>query len=296
MSAAGRDSMDEKKKRRSSIQAATIGLIGTVLTVCGGLTGALIGGATTIYKTNQQAQHIAIAAPDSSQPLQVNTRQIAISKTEAAKLDGSKYLVFPELGFVIAQPPSNWKNSGQITYLDLFLEEGKSLSPTILFSSVVQDAWNDQPAVQLQYGTPVTVKFVDGSKENGIAVDTSKMIYNPVAFTSQVTILALDKTVAQENYTLYGLALGWGSLHAGGVNDLVANPDSQYVFEQVSWKLEHVLVNDQQTDLTLQRWGLFAEGPDRYYIVEVQYVPAEGQPSQVWDDLQAFLNGFRVIH
>jgi ribonuclease HI len=116
-----------------------------------------------------------------------------------------------------------------------------------------------------------------------------------VAFYSQIIVLALDKAIAQQDFTLYGLALAWGSLHQGGVNDLVANPDSQYVFEQVSWELKGVRVDDRQADLTLQRWALFAEGPDRYYIVEVQYVPAAGQSMQVWDDLQAYLDAFRVI-
>jgi hypothetical protein len=126
-------------------------------------------------------------------------------------------------------------------------------------------------------------------------VDPTQLEHVNVAFYSQITILALDKAITQQNYTLYGLALAWGSLHQGGVNDLISNPDSQYIFEQVSWELKGVLVNNKQVDLTLQRWGLFAEGPDRYYIIEVQYVPAEGQSNQLLNDLQAFLNAFRVI-
>ena len=73
------------------------------------------------------------------------------------------------------------------------------------------------------------------------------------------------------------------------------HPDSQYVFEQVSWALKGVKVNGQQTDLTLQRWALFAESSNRFYIVELQYVPATGQSMQVWDDLQAYMNDFQVI-
>ena len=140
------------------------------------------------------------------------------------------------------------------------------------------------------------VKFLVGSTENGAPVDPTRLHKDTIAFYSQVTTLALFKSVVKQDFTLYGLALTWGSLHLGGVNMLVANPDSQYVFEQVSWALKGVSVAGLKTDLTLQRWALFAESPDRYYIVEVQYVPAAGQSMQVWDDLQAYLAAFCVIH
>jgi ribonuclease HI len=115
-----------------------------------------------------------------------------------------------------------------------------------------------------------------------------------LAFYSQMTILALAKDKAQD-FTLYELALKWGILHQGGVNNIVANRDSQYVVEQVSWALKGVRVDGRDANLTLQRWALFAEGPALYYIVEVDYVPAVNQSAPVWDDLQAYLDAFRVI-
>ncbi|HEY5270297.1 MAG TPA: hypothetical protein VII97_08165 [Anaerolineales bacterium] len=289
--------MDSKKKQqKSSRQAAIFGLVGTILTVCGGLSGALIGGIATIYKIEREAQQMAIAAPQSDRPLTVDTHQITISSSEAAKLDPSKYLVFQDLGFVMSQPKTGWSDGGQMRYLDLFLEEGTNLSPLILFSTWIKDAWNDQPVRRIRYTEPVMVQFLEGSTENGVAVDPTKLKNDTIAFYSQITTLALSKAVAGPDFTLYGLALAWGSLHQGGVNELVANPDSQYVFEQVSWELKGVRVGGQQADLTLQRWGLFAESPECFYIVEVQYVPATGQSMQVWDDLQAYMDAFRVIH
>jgi len=289
--------MDNKEQQQKpSTRAAIIGLVGTILTICGGLSGALIGGLATIYKVEQVAQRLAIAAPQSDQPLTVDTRRIAISSSKVAILEPSKYLVFQDLGFVMAQPTPGWNQGRQMTYYDLFLEHGTNLSPLILFSSWIKDAWDDQPVRQIRYTEPVTVQFLEGSTENGVPVDPTQLENDTVTFYSQIIVLALDKAIAQQDFTLYGLALAWGSLHQGGVNDLVVNPDSQYVFEQVSWELKGVRVDDRQADLTLQRWALFAEGPDRYYIVEVQYVPAAGQSMQVWDDLQAYLDAFRVIH
>ncbi|MCX6035709.1 MAG: hypothetical protein NTV38_12150 [Chloroflexi bacterium] len=286
----------EKKHQKSSRQAAIIGLVGTILTVCGGLSGALIGGIATLYKVEREAQQIAIAAPQSDRPLSVDTYQITISSSEAAKLDPSKYLLLQDLGFVMSQPNMGWSDGGQMKYLDLFLEEGTNLSPLILFSTWIKDAWNDQPVRRIRYTEPVTVQFIEGSTENGVPVDPTRLIYDTIAFYSQITTLALSKAVAGPDFTLYGLALAWGGLHQGGVNELIANPDSQYVFEQVSWELKGIRVDGRQADLTLQRWALFAESSERYYIVEVQYVPATGQSIQVWDDLQAYMDAFRVIH
>ncbi len=75
----------EKKSQKLTRRKAIIGLVGTILTVCGTLTGALIGGLTTIYKVERQAQQIAIAAPQSDLPLSVDTYQINISPSDAVK-------------------------------------------------------------------------------------------------------------------------------------------------------------------------------------------------------------------
>jgi hypothetical protein len=286
---------NENKQQKSSNRMAIIGLVGTILTVCGGISGALIGGVTTIYKIQREAQQIAIAAPASEQPLTIDTKKITVTSAEASSLDTLKYIVSQDLGFVMAQPGTSWKDRRQMTYLDLFLEDATNLSPLILFSTWVKDAWNDQPVRQIRYANPVMVQFIAGSTENGIQVDPTKLHNDTIAFYSQFTVLALSRVVAEPDFTLYGLALAWGGLHQGGVNELIANPDSQYVFEQVSWALKGVKVNGQQTDLTLQRWALFAESSDRFYIVELQYVPATGQSMQVWDDLQAYMDAFQVI-
>ena len=286
---------DEKQQhQKSSKRVAIIGLIGTLLTVCGGISGALIGGVTTIYKTEREAQKIALSAPQGDQPLTVDTRQIAINTTDAAGLDPSEYLVLENLGFVMAQPRPGWYQVEQMLYQDLFFEEGTGLSPLILFYTWVKNNWDDQPLYRIRNAEPVMIQFIEGSTENGVQEDTTQWENDTLAFYSQMTILALAKDKAQD-FTLYELALKWGILHQGGVNNIVANRDSQYVVEQVSWALKEVRVDGREANLTLQRWALFAEGPARYFIVEVDYVPAVSQSAPVWDDLQAYLDAFRVI-
>jgi hypothetical protein len=287
---------DDKRQQKSSRQVAIIGLVGTILTVCGGLSGALIGGITTVYKVEREAKQFAIAPPQSDQPLMVDTYKISIKSSEATTLDPSKYLVFQDLGFVMAQPSTGWNDGGQMMYQDLFLDQATNLSPLILFSTWIKAAWDDQPVRQIRYTQPVMVQFLEGSTENGVPEDPSMLENDTIAFYSQVTILALSKVVVGQDFTISGLALAWGGLHQGGVNQIIANPNSQYIFEQVSWLLKGVNVDGQKTDLALQRWALFAESSERYYIVEVQYVPGTSQSKQVWKDLQGYLDSFRIIH
>jgi hypothetical protein len=114
---------------------AIIGLIGTILTVCGGLTGPLLGAATTFYKVRQDTQRLAIASPLNDQPLQVNTRQIDISSSKVSKLDPNKVSVYQDMGFVIALPLSGWEETNKKTFADLFLEQATNLSPLILLAN-----------------------------------------------------------------------------------------------------------------------------------------------------------------
>jgi hypothetical protein len=286
----------EKKQQKSSWSVAIIGLVGTILTVCGGLSGALIGGMTTLYKIDREAHQLGIAAPLTDQPLKVDTYQINISSSQASTLDPVKYLVIQDMGFVTAQLKTGWNDGGQMMYQDMFLEHGTNLSPLILFYTWIKTNWDEQPVRQFRYTEPVMVQFMDGSTENGVLIDPAGLENDTIAFYSQITTLALSKSVVGQDFTLSGLALAWGGMHQGGVNTIITNPDNQYIFEQVSWRLKGVRVEDQMSDLTLQRWALFAENSERYYIVEVQYVPASNQSKQVWDDLQAYMDAFRVIH
>jgi len=285
--------MDEKKQQESTSRIALIGLVGTLLTVCGGIAGALIGSATAIYKTERAAQRIVAAAPLEDRSLSVDTHQISINPAEAAALDPIEYLSLPELGFVMAQPRKGWGKVEEVLYQDLFYEE-TFLSPLIMFSEWVNYDWDEQPVYRIRGKEPVTVQFINGSMENGVKVDVAHLIHDTVAYYSQVTILApaKEKTLS---FSLYDLALKWGILHQGGVNNIVANPDSEYVLIQASWELKGVRMNDRTTDLTLQRWALFAEGSERYYIVELDYVPTASDPESIWEDLQAYLDAFRVI-
>ncbi len=181
-----------------------------------------------------------------------------------------------------------------MTYADLFTEEGNALSPLILFFTKVGLAWNEQPLYRLRYQQPIQVRYVEGSRENGIAIDVGQLASDTAAYYSQITILAIDKSVAQD-YTLPDIALTWGTFHWGAVNHIIANRDSDYILMQTTWRLENVRVDGQEADLDIERWALCAEGAQHYYLVEVNYVPQTDGHQQVWDDIQSYAGSFRVI-
>ena len=77
----------EDKKKPQATRAAVIGLIGTILTVCGGLTGAIVSASMTVYQVERERQQVALAAPGDERALTIDTRQIAINQKEAQQLD-----------------------------------------------------------------------------------------------------------------------------------------------------------------------------------------------------------------
>ena len=289
--------MAEDKKRTHAVRAAVIGLIGTILTVCGGLTGAVITAGVTVYQVERQRKHLALAAPSVDQALTVDLGQIAIEPYETAQLDPGEYDVDSDRGFVLAQPDAGWSQT-EMTYLDLFLVEGEALSPLILLSAGVGSAWDEQCVHRIRHDEPAQVQYTEQSTENGVPmdVDTLRDLTGTDMFShySQIIVLAVEKQVAAD-LTLAEIALAWGALHRGGVNRIVASKDSQYVLMQATWQFEDVRVGEQELDLPIERWALFAEGPQHYYLVELNYVPAPGQTMQVWEDLQAYMDSFRVI-
>jgi len=275
------------KQKSQAMRAAVIGLIGTLLTACGGLGGAVFSAVVTVYQVERQVQQVEIAPPGSDQPLRVDTRRIAISYEEAVGLDPDDYHVIPEQGFVLAQPREGWTGVEEMTYRDLFVERGSYTGST----------WDEQLVCRIRYGELVQVQYRDGSQVNGVPVDVEAMrlLYgtDTFQFSNEISVVAVDKEVA--GYTLAGVALDWGAIYRGGANRIVANEGSDYILMQTSWQVEDVRVDGQDGDLSIERWALFAEGPQNYYVVEVVYLPQTGQPKQVWDDLQAYMNSFRVI-
>jgi hypothetical protein len=112
-----KESEGKGKKSSDTLRKALIGLIGTLLTACGGLTGALVSAGFTVYQVEREAQQVALAAPGGDQALTVDTRQIAIKPGEAKGLAADEYAVDMDLGLVMAQPDTGWSQIETITFV-----------------------------------------------------------------------------------------------------------------------------------------------------------------------------------
>jgi hypothetical protein len=143
----------------------------------------------------------------------------------------------------------------------------------------------------------LAIQYQEGTHINGWPINMEQLqdLYDTDTFhfSNEITVVTVDKEIASD--TLAGVALEWGAIYRTGANRIVANDESDYIMMQTSWEMTDVQAGGRQTDLAIERWGLFAEGTQSYYVVEVVYIPQMGQPVHVWEDLQAYIDSFRVI-
>jgi hypothetical protein len=81
----------------------------------------------------------------------------------------------------------------------------------------------------------------------------------------------------------------------GRINRVIAQADSHFAIVQLSSTYGGIRVDGEPVSMTFDNWLLFAEGDKAFYTVEIRYTPQSGQPLQVWDDLQLYIDQFRVI-
>jgi hypothetical protein len=289
-------SMGEGKAGKSSAatQAALIGLVGALVTVCGGLGGALVSGAATIYQVERNRQKVALAAPESDQALTIDAGNILISRQQAAALDAERYFVDLDHGIAIRRPLPNWAKLEELTVEEQLAEGGGQCL-----------SFCDQPVYRIRYGTPIEVQSDSQTLINGKPIPDEwlaalEKLYGPPPWTapyySQVLVNVFDKS--SEEMHLKGLPdLVLLTIHysAARVNRLVAEENSDFIIAQSSTTYDRIRMQGQMTSFTLESWVLFAEGEDAYYVVEISFTPQSGQPLQVWEDLQTYMDSFRAV-
>lgn len=119
------------KQSRRNIRRALIGLVGAAITACGGLGGAALSAGLTLYRIEREMQQVALPAPNSEHTLRIDTQRIAINAGQVQRFDPNAYYVAPDTGFVLARPRAGWGPIEEMTYADLFSEEGSALSPLV---------------------------------------------------------------------------------------------------------------------------------------------------------------------
>jgi hypothetical protein len=284
-----------EQQKSPAFRTALIGLLGTVLTVCGGLGGALVTSAVTIYQVQRQNQKVALTAPDGGQTLRVDTGTIFITRQEAAGLDPDTYYVNLEQAFILHRPLPGWDAMEEMTVQEQLTED-----------NVTCQAVCDQPVFRVRYGEPIEVESDRGITVNGHLIpdellDLSERLYGPppwkLPYYNQMVLNIFYKSEVQELgiHTLPDIILLMARFSAGQVNRVVAQEGSHFAIVQRSSTYEGIRVGGESATMTIDNWLLFAEADNAFYTVEIRYTPQSGQPLQVWDDLQMYIDQFRVI-
>ena len=284
-----------EERRSPIIQTAIIGLVGTFLTTCGGISGALISGAATIYQVQQQAQQVALPAAGGDEIFKIDTGSIFITRQEASSLDPKDFYVDLEQAFILHRPLPGWDKMEEITVEEQLAEEN------VTCLSVC-----DQPVYRIRYGEPVQVESDRNSLVNGKLIpenilELSEQLYGPppwkLPFYNQVIVNIFEKSEVQALgiHTLPDMVLLNTRFSAGVVNRIVSPADSHYAIVQLSSSFDEIRINDQPATMTVDYWFLVSETDTAYYTIEIRYTPLSGQSIQTWDDLQLYIDQFRVI-
>lgn len=278
-----------------AIQTALIGLIGTILAACGGIGGALVTSAVTVYQVQRQNQQVALPASGGAETLSFDLGNIFITRQEAAALDPDVYYANLEQAFVLHRPLPGWADLEEMTVQEQLAEQ-----------SVTCTAVCDQPVFRIRYGDPIEIESDRATTVNGHLIpeallNVNERLYGPppwkLPYYSQMILNVFEKSQVQALgiQTLPDMILLMTSLSAGRVNRIVAQAESHFAIIQLSGTYEGIRVAGQPVAMTIDTWLLFAEADQAFYTFEISYTPQSGQPLQVWDDLQLYIAQFRVI-
>jgi len=284
-----------EERRSPIIQTAIIGLIGTFLTTCGAISGALISGAVTVYQVQRQAQQVALPAVGGDEIFKVDTGSIFITRQEASSLDPEKFYVDLEQAFILHRPLPGWDEMEEITVEEQLAEEN------VTCLSVC-----DQPVYRIRYGEPIQIESDRSSTVNNHPIpenilELSEKLYGPppwkLPFYNQVILNIFERNEVQALgiHTLPDMLLLNTRFSAGMVNRIVAPAGSHFAIVQLSSSFDNIRIADQPATMTVDYWFLVSETDTAFYTIEIRYTPLSGQSIQTWDDLQLYIDQFRVI-
>jgi hypothetical protein len=278
-----------------AFRIALIGLLGTVLTVCGGLSGALITNAVTVYQVQRQNQKITLSAPQGGQTLKVDTGGIFISRQDAAALDPEAYYINLEQAFILHRPLSGWDAMQEMTVQEQLAENNVSCRAVC-----------DQSVYRIRYGEPIEIESDRATTVNGRLIPDEILALNEtlhgpppwkLPYFNQMVLNVYDKSELQAIglQTLPDMILLMTRFSSGRINRVVAQENSHFAIVQLSSTYQGIRVRGEPATMAFDSWLLVAEAEDTFYTLEITYTPQSGQPIQVWDDLQMYISQFRVV-
>jgi hypothetical protein len=285
-----------EENKSTGLRTALIGLIGTILTACGGISGALLTSAVTVYQVQRQNQQVSMPASAGGETLSVDTGNIFITRQKAAALDPTTYYRNLEQAFILHRPLPGWDNMEEMTVQEQLAEQ-----------NVTCVAVCDQPVYRIRYGEPIEIESDRNTTVNGHLIPgdflnaIEKLYGSPpwkLPYYSEMILNIFDKSEVQKLgiHTLPDMILLSTRYSSGRINKVVARAGTHFAIVQLSSAYEGIRVDGNPAKMTIDNWFLLAEADTEYYTIEIRYTPQSGQPLQVWDDLQLYIDQFRVIN
>lgn len=284
-----------KEQKPSGMRAAIIGLIGTLLTVCGGVTGALVTNAATIYSLEMESKRVDLKNYEGDKTLKVNAGETFITRKEAAALDPADYYVNLEQAFVMHRPLDGWDEMEAMTLGEQLAEENVNCL-----------AMCNEAVYRLRYGEPIMVVSDRASTINGDPIaeellEASELLYGPppwnIPYYNQLILNIFDRKAVQGLgiESLPDLLILMTSSYLERITMLVAPEGSHFAIVQSTSTYGGIRVDGQEAQMTVDSWLYLAEAKDAFYMIEIRYTAQSGESIQVWDDLQYYIDQFRVI-
>ena len=167
-------------------------------------------------------------------------------------------------------------------------------------------AFCNQPVFRIHYGEPIEIEsdrqtMVNGQPIPDNLLDLSERLYGPPPWKFPyynemiVNVFEKDAVQALKIRNLPDMVLLMMSFYSGRVNRMISPEGSQFAIVQGSTTYDGIRMDNNPTTMTIDNWLLFAEAKSAFYVVEIKYTVQSGQPLLVWDDLQTYMEYFRVI-
>ena len=249
-----------EEHKSTALQTAMIGLIGTILAACGGLSGALVTSAVTVYQVQRQNQQVALPASGGGETLSVDTGSIFITRQQAAALDSSTYYANLDEAFILHRPLPGWDVMEEMTVQEQLAEE-----------NVTCLAVCDQAVFRIRYGEPIEIESDRSTTVNGHLIpdnllNLSESLYGPppwkLPYYSQMILNVFEKSEVNKLgiQTLPDIILLMTRYSDGRINRVVAPAGSHFAIVQLSSTYDGIRVGGEPTTMTIDDWMLFAEG------------------------------------
>lgn len=254
--------------------------------------------------------------------ISINTTQLSVDHKKVEAIDPKDHFVDSSLGFIFKRPLSGgWSKPKTINGFSEYLKAKNVSLHQMLIEQLEANlkfdpygpAIMDMVSVRMTKGKTVNLKItgettnelierIISGKPNEI-MESEKMLlrkaiigFEEMDYTNEIVIQRFDKGILESAPIKISLPNFAVKVLAGNsiyIDRLVAN--ERTVLAGGSIKLNDVLVDGQKRSFRFDRLFLITESQEAFYMVDIGFSPDTESSLQVWEDLRAILNSFRVL-